>query len=120
MSSSLAPDSTPIPQTLDAKAVADYAKAGSEQSTTDFLLHVIPRTFTDAFTGSGDLLQVLLVAVLFGYAMTRMGQAGESVHRFIESCSHIFFAMMNAIMKLRLLEPAAPWPSRSEDMALAR
>jgi aerobic C4-dicarboxylate transport protein len=88
------------PQNLDAKAVADYAKAGSEQSTTDFLLHVIPRTFTDAFTGSGDLLQVLLVAVLFGYAMTRMGKSGEAVHRFIESCSHIFFAMMNAIMKV--------------------
>jgi len=41
----------------------------------------------------------LLVAVLFGYAMTRMGPAGEGVHRFLESCSHIFLAMMNAIMK---------------------
>jgi aerobic C4-dicarboxylate transport protein len=88
------------PATLDAKAVADYAKAGSEQSTTDFIMHLIPRTFTDAFTGSGDLLQVLLVAVLFGYAMTRMGQAGEAVHRFIDGCSHIFLAMMNAIMKV--------------------
>jgi len=88
------------PKTLDAKAVADYAKAGNEQSTTDFLLHVIPRTFTDAFTGSGDLLQVLLVAVLFGYAMTRMGKSGDAIHRFIESCSHIFLAMMNAIMKV--------------------
>jgi len=87
------------PATLDAKAVADYAKAGSEQSTTDFIMHIIPKTFTDAFTGSGDLLQVLLVAVLFGYAMTRMGPAGEGVHRFLESCSHIFLAMMNAIMK---------------------
>src|SRR5262252_4134497 len=88
------------PRTLDAKAVADYAKAGSEQSTTDFLLHVIPKTFTDAFTGSGDLLQVLLVAVLFGYAMMRMGKSGEPVHRFIEGCSNIFLAMMNAIMKV--------------------
>ena len=87
------------PATLDAKAVADYAKAGSEQSTTDFILRIIPRTFTDAFTGSGDLLQVLLVAVLFGYAMTRMGQSGQAVHQFIEGCSHIFLAMMNAIMK---------------------
>jgi len=87
------------PATLDAKAVADYAKAGSEQSTTDFIMHIIPKTFTDAFTGSGDLLQVLLVAVLFGYAMTRMGPAGEGVHRFLESCSHIFLAMMNAIMR---------------------
>jgi len=88
------------PATLDPKAVADYAKAGSEQNTTDFLLHIIPRTFTDAFTGSGDLLQVLLVAVLFGYAMTRMGSAGEHVHRFIEGCSGIFLAMMNVIMKV--------------------
>jgi aerobic C4-dicarboxylate transport protein len=88
------------PQTLDAKAVADYAKAGSEQSTTDFVMHIIPRTFTDAFTGSGDLLQVLFVAVLFGYAMTHMGPSGETVHRFIDGCSHIFLAMMNAIMKL--------------------
>ena len=88
------------PATLDTSAVADYAKAASNQSTTDFLLRIIPRTFTDAFTGSGDLLQVLLVAILFGYAMVRMGAAGEPVHRFIEGCSHVFLAMMNTIMKL--------------------
>ncbi|MGE5489863.1 MAG: cation:dicarboxylate symporter family transporter, partial [Actinomycetota bacterium] len=80
------------PQTLDAKAVANYAKAASEQSTVDFLLHIIPKTFTDAFTGSGDLLQVLLLAVLFGYAMTHMGKVGQPVHHFIEDASHIFFA----------------------------
>src|SRR6187399_1235809 len=61
------------PATLDAKAVADYAKVAATQTTTDFILHIIPRTFFDAFTGSGDLLQVLFIAVLFGYAMTRMG-----------------------------------------------
>jgi aerobic C4-dicarboxylate transport protein len=88
------------PATLDGKAVANYAKAASEQSTVDFLLHIIPKTFTDAFTGSGDLLQVLLLAILFGYAMTRMGKVGNPVHRFIEDASHIFFAMMNVIMKL--------------------
>jgi len=88
------------PATLDANAVASYAKAATEQHTTDFILHIIPRTFTDAFTGSGDLLQVLLVAVLFGYAMLRMGAAGEAVHRFIEGCSHIFVSMMNTLMQL--------------------
>ncbi len=88
------------PATLDAKAVAGYAKSASEQSTVDFLLHVIPKTFADAFTGSGDLLQVLLVAILFGYAMIHMGKAGKVVHVFIEEASHIFFGMMNAIMKL--------------------
>jgi aerobic C4-dicarboxylate transport protein len=88
------------PATLDAKAVANYAKVASEQSTVDFVLHIIPKTFTDAFTGSGDLLQVLLVAILFGYAMMHMGKMGQQVHHFIEECSHIFFAMMNAIMKV--------------------
>jgi aerobic C4-dicarboxylate transport protein len=88
------------PKTLDAKAVANYAKAASEQSTVDFVLHIIPKTFTDAFTGSGDLLQVLLVAILFGYSILNLGKAGQQVHRFIEECSHIFFAMMNTIMKL--------------------
>jgi aerobic C4-dicarboxylate transport protein len=88
------------PATLDAKAVASYAKSATEQSSVEFAMHIIPRTFTDAFTGSGDLLQVLLVAILFGYAMMHLGKAGESVHRFIEEASHIFFAMMNTIMKL--------------------
>jgi aerobic C4-dicarboxylate transport protein len=88
------------PSTLDARAVADYAKRATTMSTTDFILAVIPATFTDAFTASGSLLQVLLVAILFGYAMTHMGEKGDVVHRFIEACSHIFFAMMNALMKL--------------------
>ncbi len=88
------------PATLDPKAVAGYAKAASEQSTIDFVLHIIPKTFTDAFTGSGDLLQVLLLAILFGYGMLRLGKVGKAVHSFIEEASHIFFAMMGTIMKL--------------------
>ncbi len=88
------------PAALDAKAVANYAKMASEQSSIDFLLHIIPKTLLDAFTGGGDLLQVLLVAILFGYAMTHMGRTGQGVHMFIEECSHIFFAMMNTIMKV--------------------
>jgi aerobic C4-dicarboxylate transport protein len=88
------------PATLDANAVADYAKRATTQTTTAFVLGIIPATFFDAFTGSGNLLQVLFVAILFGYAMTHMGSRGEIVHKFIESASHIFFAMMNALMKL--------------------
>jgi aerobic C4-dicarboxylate transport protein len=80
--------------------VADYAKRAEAQSTIDFILNVIPTTFINAFTGSGDLLQVLFVAVLFGYAMTHMRGKGETVHQFIDACSHIFFAMMNTLMKL--------------------
>jgi aerobic C4-dicarboxylate transport protein len=88
------------PRTLDANAVTDYAKRAAAESTGDFILHIIPSTFFDAFTGSGDLMQVLLVAVLFGYAMMRMGAAGRVVHQFIDACSHIFFSMMDTLMKL--------------------
>ena len=88
------------PATLDTGAVAQYAKAASEQSTIEFILSVIPRTFVDAFTGTGNLLQVLLLAILFGYAMVRMGPAGEPVHRFIDGASHVFLGMMNTIMKV--------------------
>ncbi len=70
------------------------------QTTVDFVMHIIPRTFFDAFTGSGDLLQVLFVAVLFGYAMTHLGPEGELIHNVIAKASHIFFRMMNALMKV--------------------
>lgn len=95
------------PASLDAQAISGYVKQASQQSVAKFLLHIIPKTFTDAFTGSGDLLQVLLVAVLFGYALQRMGGAGQSVYKFIEECSHIFFAMMSVIMKLAPLGAGA-------------
>ena len=88
------------PASLDAKAVADYAKQAQDQSTVGFIMHIIPKTMADAFTGNGDLLQVLLVAILFGYALVRMGKAGSVVHTFIEEASNIFFSMINAIMKL--------------------
>jgi aerobic C4-dicarboxylate transport protein len=88
------------PATLDAQAVSSYTKAASSHSTLDFILHIIPKTFADAFTGSGDLLQVLFIAILFGYAMMHLGQTGKTVHVFIEECSKIFFTMMNSIMKL--------------------
>ncbi|MCC7008646.1 MAG: dicarboxylate/amino acid:cation symporter [Acidobacteria bacterium] len=94
------------PATLDASAVATYAKAASEQSTAEFLLHMIPVTFIDAFTGSGNLLQVLLLAVLFGYAMLRLGDAAEPILHVIEAASRIFFGMMNVIMRLAPLGAA--------------
>jgi aerobic C4-dicarboxylate transport protein len=88
------------PASLDARAVADYANVAASQSSVEFVMHIIPRTFFDAFTGSGDLLQVLFVAVLFGYAMTHLAREGELVHQVIATSSHVFFRMMNALMKL--------------------
>ncbi len=88
------------PATLDTSALDGISKSAAHQSTIEFILHVIPKTFTDAFTSSGDLLQVLLVAILFGYSMIHLGKSGQAVHAFIEEASHIFFGMMSTIMKL--------------------
>jgi aerobic C4-dicarboxylate transport protein len=92
--------------TLDGKAVARYSQAAAEQSTTEFILHIIPRTFVDAFTGSGDLLQVLLLALLFGAAMLKLGPAREILQNFIAAFAQVLFAMMNIIMKLAPLGAA--------------
>ncbi|MEO6075932.1 MAG: cation:dicarboxylase symporter family transporter, partial [Dokdonella sp.] len=88
------------PATLDASAVAAYAQQAHDQSTVGFLLHIIPKTFTDAFTGNGDLLQVLLVALLFGFALTGLGERGRPVMSLLESISTVFFRMMGMIMRL--------------------
>lgn len=88
------------PATLDAGAVAKYANQAEEQSTVEFLLHIIPKTFTDAFTAGGDLLQVLLVALLFGFALIAMGEQGRPVIEFFESAAQVFFRMIGLVMKL--------------------
>ena len=88
------------PATLDAAAVSAYAQKAHEQSTVQFLLNIIPTTFTDAFTANGDLLQVLLVALLFGFAMTALGERARPVMTLLEALSHIFFRIMAMIMRL--------------------
>lgn len=88
------------PATLDASAVAAYAQQAQEQSTVQFLLDIIPTTFADAFTGNGSLLQILLVSLLFGFAMTALGERARQVLLVLESASHIFFRIMAMIMRL--------------------
>jgi aerobic C4-dicarboxylate transport protein len=86
--------------TLDAGAVAKYAQQAKEQSAVEFLLHIIPKTFTDAFTNGGDLLQVLLLALLTGFALMSMGEAAQPVLRVFEALSKAFFKMIGMVMKL--------------------
>lgn len=86
--------------TLDAGAVAHYAQQAHEQSTVQFLLHIIPKTFVDAFTGDGDLLQVLLLALLFGFALMYIGDAAKPVVTLLEALSQAFFRMIAMVMKL--------------------
>lgn len=95
------------PASLDSSAVTGYAQAAHDQTLAGFLLGLIPKSFPDAFLGSGNLLQVLLVAILFGYALNKMGKKGGPVHNFIEEAAHVFFAMINVIMKLAPLGAGA-------------
>ena len=88
------------PATLDANTVAGYVQQAREQSVVDFLVHIIPKTFTDAFTSGGDLLQVLLLALLTGFALLFMGEAAQPVVRFFEALSKAFFKMIGMVMKL--------------------
>ncbi|HEX4997205.1 MAG TPA: C4-dicarboxylate transporter DctA [Terriglobia bacterium] len=88
------------PTKLNAQEVAAYTQKAAEQNATSFALHVIPTTLMDAFTGSGDLLQVLLVSILVGYTLARMGARADTLKKLIGDASHVFFGMMNVIMKL--------------------
>jgi aerobic C4-dicarboxylate transport protein len=88
------------PASLDPQAVAEFSKKATEQSVTDFVLHLVPKTFFDAFSGGGDLLQILLVSLLFGYALNHLGPAGGRVRELIEALSGVFFRMVKAVMVL--------------------
>jgi aerobic C4-dicarboxylate transport protein len=95
------------PASLDSKATAGYVTQAQSQDVAQFVLHIIPKSFADAFTGSGDLLQVVLVAVLFGLALSRAGSAGSPVVAFLESLSAVFFGMVGLIMRLAPLGAGA-------------
>ncbi|MCR5863765.1 dicarboxylate/amino acid:cation symporter [Aquincola sp. J276] len=84
---------------LDTKAIAAYTEPGKMQGTVDFLLHVIPNTFVDAFA-KGEILQVLLIAVMFGFALHKFGGRGTLVFDFIEKFSHVLFGIVGMIMKV--------------------
>ncbi len=85
--------------TLDAKAIGNYTGAGHMQSATDFLINVIPMSVLDAFA-KGDILQVLLFAILFGFALHALGKKGRVVFDFVHELSHILFTIVGYIMKL--------------------
>ena len=83
---------------LDAKAVADYAGAAKAQSVTEFILHIIPMTVVDAFA-KGDILQVVFVAVLFGLALSSLGERGKGLISFIDSVTQAVFGVVNILMR---------------------
>jgi len=86
------------PATLDAKAVANYAGAAKTQTVTDFIMHIIPTTVVDAFA-KGDILQVVLVSILFGLALSAMGSRSKPLLDFLESLMRGVFGVINIVMK---------------------
>jgi aerobic C4-dicarboxylate transport protein len=84
---------------LDPKAVAEYVtKAHQLGGVPDYLLHLIPDTFVAAFA-NGDILQVLLLAVLAGFAAANMGEAGAKVTHALEGIGELFFGLIRIVVR---------------------
>jgi aerobic C4-dicarboxylate transport protein len=86
------------PASLDAKAVAEYAGPAKAQSVTEFLMHIIPNTVVDAFA-KGDILQVVLVALLFGFALSAVGPRGKPLVDLFDALAQTVFGIVNILMK---------------------
>ena len=87
------------PATLDASTISAYAEQAKSQGIIAFLLDVIPASVIGAFA-SGNILQVLLFAVLFGFSLHHIGEKGKLVFNMIDSFSQVIFGIINMIMKL--------------------
>ncbi len=83
---------------LDTKALAAFTTQAKSHTMTDFLLNIIPSSVVDAFA-KGDILQVLLFAIMFGFALSALGEKGKAVHKLIDQMSQAFFGIVNIIMK---------------------
>jgi aerobic C4-dicarboxylate transport protein len=86
------------PASLDTKAVAAYAGAAKSQSVADFLLQIIPTTIVNAFA-TGNILQVVLVAILFGFALSAMGKRCKPVVDMLNGLTHAVFGIINIVMR---------------------
>jgi aerobic C4-dicarboxylate transport protein len=87
------------PASLDAKSIATYTTQAKGQSTVEFLMHIIPDTMVDAFA-KGDILQILFGALLFGAALSMIGEKGQIVSDFIGQVSKIFFRMVHIVTRV--------------------
>lgn len=86
------------PATLDPRAVAEYAGQAKAQSVTDFFMHIIPTTIVDAFA-KGDILQVVFVSILFGFALSAMGPRCKPLLELLDSLTQAVFGVVNIMMR---------------------
>ena len=83
----------------DAAKLATYQKAAAEMHWVDFITHVIPANIFDSFA-RGDILQILFFAILFGFGLSKMGDAGQNVISLFDKISKVFFNIMHMVMRL--------------------
>jgi len=82
----------------DAAAVATYAKQAEAQKSVDFVLNIIPDSVVGALA-RGDILQVLLFAILFGFALMAMGERAKRLRDIIDDTAHAVFGVIGIVMK---------------------
>lgn len=87
------------PAALDAKAVADYAGQAKSQSVPDFIMHIIPTSMVDAFA-KGDILQVMLISILFGIALSIVGPRCKPLVDLFDALTHAVFGVVRIVMRL--------------------
>jgi aerobic C4-dicarboxylate transport protein len=86
------------PRSLDPKTIANYVGRAKDTGIGPFLVGIVPRTFVDAFAG-GDVLQVLLVSILTGFSISRLGALGERIARGIGALAKVVFGIIRIIVK---------------------
>jgi aerobic C4-dicarboxylate transport protein len=84
--------------TLDTKGLTRFTAAAKEMGTVDFLLHIIPKTFVSAFA-EGEILQVLLLAILFGLALGNIGDHGRPILNLLHEISRVFFGIVSIVTR---------------------
>ncbi|BCM93599.1 C4-dicarboxylate transport protein 2 [Abditibacteriota bacterium] len=87
------------PSAAEMKKLATYSQAASEQSAVDFVLHIIPKTFVGAFA-EGEILQVLLLSVLMGIALAKMGERAKPLTHALHLASQAFFLVVGMVVWL--------------------
>src|ERR1700688_3240329 len=86
------------PARLDASAVAAYVGHAQQRGAVDFLMGIVPNTIFDAFA-RGDTLPIIFISVLFGYALSHLGERGKPVGAFVEALGQVVFGIIHILMR---------------------
>lgn len=106
------------PSTAEVKKAEEYSVAAGKQTPSEFILHIIPKTVVSAFS-EGEILQVLLVSVLFGVALAQMGGKAQPLVHAIQLASQALFAIVGYLVWLAPLAAFAAMASTVGDSGVA-